>query len=882
MRNVWLIAGLVIVLGVITVGYIRLVLILSENRPIYDALPESASIVFELKNPEYALEKLNGSEFSEFLLEAPFVSLLTAHLTALDSFVRMGIADTNFNLWEKSHLLASMSVTGRDEFDYLYIFRKKKFTEEVFQQFIFTAGQQERLNKRIFRDEAIYEWNQGAKKSLNCAFINGLFIASYTPFLVEEAIVQLRDRKSILKNPGFSEVQELAGDDADVVMYFNFEKLDMYLPLLANTEMLDIFKSIGNFGEWAELDFKIKNNAFIINGYTGAGSEKQTFLSKLNSVSSSHLEITKVMPRKSALFFYYAVNDFEDYVKMHGKTFTGELENFRNWVSNEWCFALLEPLDNQYENDVFLVVKTIDPEIAIQSLAERARLFGDDLNLEEFKNYPIGQLSVESELNNLFNHQFLKISRPFYTVIDDYVIFAKDMAVIKTVLGNYEDRQTLANDPDYLDFERNLTTTSNLYFYFNTTRSVELLNRMLSNPLVTDIRKGKKNFLKFSPAALQFSFYQDIFFTNGYISFSSQAEEFSNRMWQVKLDAPPVSSPAFVLNHYTQEKEMLIQDSLHNLYLISKSGKILWKRPLNGPVMSEVYLVDFYDNTKLQYCFNTPQHIHLIDRRGENVAGYPIRLPAEATNGMLLAEYEKKNDYRIFVACNNGNVYGFYKSGKPLPGWSPQANIGIVRFPLKYIFVDGKDYLLVTNDEGTVFFFNRRGERREKTVKLDKKLTTGFQLRASDKNFQLINVDKEGTLYKVYRNGSFSSQKQELPPNFFEFIYTDLTGDGSFEMIFVDSMVVKVLDEKFKDVASLAFSQKVNQAFVVEYDGKRGIGFLSESGKKIFFMTPDMKMHPAFPLEGCTPFIASDLFETGRKVVIAGDCKGFVNAYQVK
>src|SRR5204863_3027562 len=107
---------------------------------------------------------------------------------------------------------------------------------------------------------------------------------------------------------------------------------------------------------------------------------------------------------------------------------------------------------------------------------------------------------------------------------------------------------------------------------------------------------GNKDFLKFSPVALQFSHYEDIFFTNGYIQFSSQVQEHSNRFWQVKLDATPRGSPSFVVNHYTGEKEIMIQDSLNNIYLLTNNGKILWKRKLDSPVMSEIYLIDFFEN----------------------------------------------------------------------------------------------------------------------------------------------------------------------------------------------------------------------------------------------------------------------------------------------
>lgn len=874
-------AVLVAVLIIITAAYIRLVFVMSQNRAVYDALPEGTSLIFQFNNPPNAFEKLSGSAFHPYLKEAPFFKKLVAQLSGIDAFMKKAAADNNFSAGDNSLLLAAISITGRDEYDYLYVFRKKHFTKEQFQR-LMNAESGISLSRRMYANETIYEGDAEGVGKCSFVFLNGLFIASYVPALAEMAVTQLREGTSILEDRSFREVTELAGEDADVVVYLDLPGLAKFEPFLVTDEQTGFFQAISGLGNWMELDVKMKNNALMINGYTATGKDKK-LLAGFKTEPSTQVEIIRAVPYNTALFFYYAVSDFASYLKGAGRAFTSEMENFQNWISNEWCFGLLEPLDEHFENDVFLVVRAADPLIAAQSLAERARLSGNDLNLEEFKQYPIGQLSLQGELNDLFDHHFLKISEPYYTVIDDYVVFANDLSVIKTVLQYYEEGQTLRTDPDYMVFERNLTTTSNFYVYFNTTRSVEVLKRLLSNALVSDIRKGGKGFVKFSPIALQFNRYEDIFFTSGCIQFSMQAEGLSNRFWQVKLDAAPAGAPAFVINHYTGEKEILIQDSLNNVYLITKSGKILWKRKLDSQIMSEIYLIDFFENSKLQFAFNTKGKVYIIDRKGENVADYPIRLPADASNGMLLVDYDRKKDYRIFVACSNGNVYGYYKSGKPLPGWSPQSKVGLVKFPMKHVTVEGKDFLIAANEAGEIYFFNRKGERRVKPVKLGKPFVSDFQVRTSQNNFQLINADHENNIFKVYRNGSFSSQKQEaIPRRFFGFFSADLNADGSYEMIFVDSLVAKVFNERYAEETSLVFPEKIDRAFLIREGGIRGIGFLSRSGQKIYYAGSDYKLNTSFPLESCTPFITADLFDTGRKVVIAVDCRGWVNAYQVK
>ncbi|GIV33518.1 MAG: hypothetical protein KatS3mg031_1053 [Chitinophagales bacterium] len=880
MRGYWLIGLLVMVLIAVTAAYIRLVLVMSENRSGYEALPTSVSLVFEFRQPAESMKKFREAAFHEDLSKAAFYRKLMYQLDAVDSLFRIKLHDTTFSLREGSTMLASLSITGRDAFDFLYVIKSKKFSREKFA--LFTEAPDERdFGRRIYRDEVIYEITlASAKKPVSVSFVNGLLLISYTPFLVEEAIAQLRSGVSLLDDPGFREVSDLGGEDADGIVYIRFDHIRSYLPMIFNEEYANLFQPLADFAGWMELDLKIRNNSFIINGYTRFAEDH--YLSRFTVPTVSQIELTRVMPYKTALFFYYSADDFYAYMSRLGKILSPELDNFRNWMGNEWCFGVLEPLDKNFQEDAFLIVKAIDPDIAIQSLAERARFTGADLQLEEFKAYPIGQLASTDSLSRLFDHHFVQISSPYYTVVDNFVVFANQVSVIKTILGNYEDNQTLANDPEYMVFERNLTSSANLYIYFNTSRCAEILHAALSNSLLTDIRKGDKNFLHFSPAALQFNYYENIFFTSGYIMHSTQTDDYRNVLWQVRLDAPAAMAPVFVVNHYTNEKEILVQDSLYNLYLITKAGKILWKRQLDGLIMSKIYLIDFYENTKLQYAFNTANMIYVIDRKGDNVASYPLRLPAPATNGLLITDYDKNRDYRLFVACENGNIYGFYKSGKPLPGWSPQKNTGRVRYPMKYALVEGKDYLIAANENGEVFYFNRRGERRAKPIKLDYVFDTDFGLRLTRDNFQLMNADKDGNLYKVYRNGSFSKQKQNIPKNFFDLLYDDLLGDGRYEFVFADSLIVKIYDENLKEVASPSFAEKINKVFIVEVNDKKNVGLLSSEARKIYYLDSTFAIYQGFPLSASTPFIMADLFETGRNVVIAGDEKNNLIAYQVR
>ena len=69
-----------------------------------------------------------------------------------------------------------------------------------------------------------------------------------------------------------------------------------------------------------------------------------------------------------------------------------------------------------------------------------------------------------------------------------------------------------------------------------------------------------------------------------------------------------------------------MQDSSRNIRLIASDGKVLWKLAVDGFITGDVEQVDYFNNGKLQYFFATPGVLHIIDRLGNYVEPYPVKI----------------------------------------------------------------------------------------------------------------------------------------------------------------------------------------------------------------------------------------------------------------
>ena len=87
-----------------------------------------------------------------------------------------------------------------------------------------------------------------------------------------------------------------------------------------------------------------------------------------------------------------------------------------------------------------------------------------------------------------------------------------------------------------------------------------------------------------------------------------------------------IAGPFFVNNHRQKgDPFYLLQDDKFVVHYLDKNGKILWRRQVDGPLISGITEVDYLKNQKIQYQFQTEKQTYILDIFGRNVGNYPRR-----------------------------------------------------------------------------------------------------------------------------------------------------------------------------------------------------------------------------------------------------------------
>lgn len=138
-------------------------------------------------------------------------------------------------------------------------------------------------------------------------------------------------------------------------------------------------------------------------------------------------------------------------------------------------------------------------------------------------------------------------------------------------------------------------------------------------------------------------------------------------LWTFDLNAEPVNKPrVFFLDDV--RRFVLVQDAYHILYAISASGEKLWNAQLPGVIVGSIRQLS--DSSLL---FTTAERLYRIDKEGDPLPGFSLRLPQKATEDGATASYASRGDVRIDVQAGN-RILSFDGRGKRLQTGGSREN----------------------------------------------------------------------------------------------------------------------------------------------------------------------------------------------------------------
>lgn len=762
---------------------------------IWQMVPGSAILAYENNNLIEDWNRISDKLVWESLYKIPYFKTWEGSLIAADSLSgKNGLLD---KLFRGKPFVISTHKTSSNTFDFLFLLDfRDNGGEAVFDKLMRSLQQDHSIvtKSRTYQGYKLHEvMDKTNQLTFTYLIYENIVAGSFTPFLVEDAVRNIADgfkdtfRSHISALQG---VSKLENDEGNI--YIDFEKLPDLFTTFLTKDQEEWVRHVTKFAGDTYLDIKVTDNELLLNGLSDADlAGDKNFIGTFRNQNPGRIRVTELLPNNTAMLYHVTFSDFSEWQSQLTKYWSvsnkAQFQRFMDfeskyglkldWIEREAANAILET-PNKEQPDQLLFVGVSDKDRAFTELSDFAALLnqesGDSVYIEMYNEQPIVQAPIKQFPSLIMGGYFEGFENSYLTIYEDYLVIGNSMQVIKFFLQELENENNWGKSIRQNMFLENTLSEANISIMINTSLCWQLMMGKM-NERWQGVFKTYENPLKsFDRLAVQVSNLDQRFYTSIAVGHQKMKTSIArnNRMEKdqsVYTISPLITKPFIVRNHNNNKFEVLVQDSLNILYQISDEGDVFWGDSIQAEIVSEIHQIDYYKNSKLQYLFATANKIHLLDRNGDYVENYPIKMKAGVTlQHLSVIDYDNSKKYRIMAVDDKGDIYLYDKTGKNLEGWTPRSLGGPLVDPGFHIRVKGGDCLIGLQRGGILDVMNRRGEMYPGfPIDLNAQVSSGvFADIGNDfKSTNLISVSDEGEIIIVNLEGEVVRREQLYKPS---------------------------------------------------------------------------------------------------------------------
>lgn len=889
----------------------------NEVFPAINAVPEKASVIFETDNLPYFINSLDkDAGLFQTLEESKLFKMSYSELKFIDSTFKNN--DDIKDFIRNKKVIVSSHIINNNENATILITPYQKKDVEILKKIIGKLAQNKVIIQKSKYDKAeinSLQFQENNKDKIYFSFYDGYFIISASDLLLQNAIRKIDSNYGLSKDKNFKSLYGYTKSDSNSKLFINYEYFLQAANKIFNDNAKKQFEFLNYFAAWSGFDITISKGKIELSGYTVSNSEAQ-YLNIFKKLEPEQTQLLSVFPKKTSSFLTLNIKNgnyfnamyeiymadikklkkYTEQINTHNKTFglNPKRYNFYGNLANEIAICAEDINKNGLSHNYFMFIKVKNIDFYKDYFEIMNNNWSKNKKIDPSKsiyNFVLNddKYTITKVHNNkmpvlFFGDMFKFVDSEYVSFIDDYMVFAESLSALKELIAAHKNGQSFKSQSDDYNFVNSLTDESNIFFYTNIFHSNGIIAKYLNQSHAQQFNDDKKTTASIHGPVIQFIADSYPIYTAVSFTLENTPPDISETLWETKLDTAVTASPFIVRNHNTEEKEIFVQDKKNKIYLIDKNGAILWERQLSDKIISDVCQIDFYKNNKLQLIFNTKNEIHAIDRNGNYLENYPVKLKSPATNGISVIDYDFNKDYRIFIACENKKMYLYSIEGKLVDGWKFGNTKAVVKGSVQHFKNLGKDYIVFTDNQ-KLYITDRQGTIRIKPIAdfpVADNTQIFFDKREDPKLSRFVTTNPQGIVYFTYLDGSVKKMTIANYSSEHYFLFEDLDGDSNQEFIFTDNKQTEAYNFKKERLFTYTYSAPVKEAPTIYKfsDINIKIGTHTENNK-IYLINSDGTIFKGFPLNGNSIFRISRMTENPEFSLIVAGRSNFLFKYQV-
>ena len=498
----------------------------SSFQSIY-LIPPDAAWIIESNAPFDAWETIIHSAAWQKVSHIEYLATLNNEIRSIDSL----LSKKRFLLKTISHrkVVVSSHAHLPGKYDYLYVLNIGRLSRIQNPEKILTSllGESFRLTKRPYNNTTIYELLDTKSGEMYIfSFLMDKMIMSTNYKLVEASLNEI-DKMTLGRDLAFIDVTKRISGKGLFNVYINFK----YFPEYLNATLGKVITGISQLRTeltYSAFTFNITPEGMIeLEGFTGVNDSVHSVYSSVLNAGNGGINSQKIIPARVASLVKISFDNATEYYnqiimnldepekteylktlqKFEKKLKISLEDNFLSWIDNEIILLQTQPSNLGRNNEFAAILVGKNKSGPKENLDFIGRQIERNTPIKirkvRYSDYTITYISFPGLIKALFGKMLEKIEKPYYTIIDEYIIFSNHPQTLKNIIDDYKSGKTLANSPDFISFTGEFNKKNSGFSYFDVPVLFSNLREFVGTGTWQKLNKNKLYITSFPKVGIQ-------------------------------------------------------------------------------------------------------------------------------------------------------------------------------------------------------------------------------------------------------------------------------------------------------------------------------------------------------------------------------------------
>jgi len=268
-------------------------------------------------------------------------------------------------------------------------------------------------------------------------------------------------------------------------LYINFRILPDLLKAFSPDKLPGHIEILKKNNSFAALNYNFSKERLFFNGNSRI-NDRTNYLSLFISLKPQKIIIDNILPANTANFTVFIISDYNAWRKNLATWFSStkqdnKVKRIINSTNQKYHLDIDEIIPKYFKSQLITFQLKSGEKLGAIQLSNGDKLDQLLLDISENYNEDIKLLKEPDLLYAYFGEPVSKFNKPYYTIIDNYMVFANSAGAIQSFLNSYRKNELLINTSDYANLYNQISKDASVMFYGNRKNVIDLARNTMYN-----------------------------------------------------------------------------------------------------------------------------------------------------------------------------------------------------------------------------------------------------------------------------------------------------------------------------------------------------------------------------------------------------------------